>query len=101
MHSLLLIAISIDCTSNQYAVSVTKKSGSGGALETYTISGVYSGETRVLANGVAVPAGANSTQEFCLDATTDGVYSIELKHSYYCVSFVILVIMVYGVWVLM
>lgn len=44
-----------------------------------------------------MPAGTNSTQEFCLDATTDGVYSIELKHSYYCVSFVIVVIMVYGV----
>ena len=62
-----------------------KKSGSGGALETYVISGVFSEQSTVLATGNAVPAGQNATQEFCLDMTSDGVYTIELKHSYFVV----------------
>lgn len=75
------IATSLVCQDNQHKISVDKRSGNGGDLETYTISGSFSGESRTLVTGVAVPAGANLTQEYCLDATTDGVYSIELKHT--------------------
>lgn len=78
---LLIIGFSIDCTGTQKAVSVNKRSGSTGNLETYIISGVFGTETRVLATGVAVAAGLNATQEFCLDSTSNGVYTIELQHS--------------------
>ena len=82
-----IIATSLVCPNDKYYVSVLKKSGSGGALETYVISGIFSEQSTVLATGNAVPAGQNATQEFCLDMTSDGVYTIELKHSYFVIFF--------------
>ena len=70
--------VASECSDEKHYAKVIKVSGSRGNKETFTISGTINGMETILVTGAAVPANQNSTNEYCLDPTDDGLYKVNL-----------------------
>ena len=70
--------VASECSDGKHYAKVIKVSGSRGNKETFTISGTINGMETILVTGAAVPANQNSTNEYCLDPTDDGLYKVNL-----------------------
>ena len=72
------LVVASECSDEKRYAKVIKVSGSRGNKETFTISGTINGMETILVTGAAVPANQNSTNEYCLDPTDDGLYKVNL-----------------------
>ena len=70
--------VASECSEEKRFAKVIKVSGSQGNKETFTISGTINGVETILVTGAAVSANQNSTNEYCLDPTDDGLYKVNL-----------------------